>query len=965
MKKSLSRLLCLLLCAALLLPLIPTATAITADAKGMRKDPLAAQIKEGPAIKKPKAVFTPNAAMIRAKAPSVRAIGGGENNGYYTEYTFETFKDLKELASKTYDSRTVFRYQGSSSVFTISENLVLPANTQFHVYTKIVIPAGVTFTTTQFDYGSSCHGLEVNGVYNSNTSLEVYDELTVNGKLNLNANLWLYPDTVLTGLKNITYSESAYKPAYWHYIDTAAEVYEAIDQTNADPNKLEHHLFLQPESGSKITFSKSLTIPANCRLSLQGNATYVIPSGVTMTLNGTLDMQSWSEANPVLKINGSLINNGGISIICAASGSPMMVFGSTGKYSGAATLQLDGFGRTYDWTEIITGLNADNLEITGGTGWYTIRDLSSLTKLSAPTNLTWHKAMKVVDGENKKVTLKGAVSWTSSKIQDDSDDYQYYIVTVYRDGESVYQNTWGYGDKFDQDGWCCYVDTSTYVNWESGTYYFTVQAVPNPWTNNSKYRASDVVKSSSWTYTKPASLSKPTKLTWNWPTMKWSGPSGHKYFDVYIEYAPTEQGEFEYVYGACYEMGNSYMLDIYDLEYFVEYYGAGYYRFKVRTMSTDITSKYHSAWSAYSDTYYFDGKLELTAPTLTASNVASTGKIKLTWNVVPGAAKYQIVRSLDNKNWEHLAYSTGTSATNTKTDAGTTYYYKIRAIDANGNKSKYSNVVSRMCDLPQPKVTASNVASTGKIKLSWNAVEGAAKYQIVRSLDNVNWEHLTYTTNTSATNTKTDAGKTYYYKVRAVHSDSAATSAYSAVVSRTCDLPQVTGLKATNVTSTGKIKLSWNAVEGAAKYQIVRSLDKTNWEHLSYTTGTSATNTKTDAGKTYYYKVRAVHTNSDATSAYSAVVSRTCDLAQPTLTVKLNSNGKPTLSWNAITGAVKYQIVRSTDNKNWEHLAYSTGTSATNTKAEAGIKYYYKIRAIHSNTDANSAYSAVKYITAK
>ena len=62
---------------------------------------------------------------------------------------------------------------------------------------------------------------------------------------------------------------------------------------------------------------------------------------------------------------------------------------------------------------------------------------------------------------------------------------------------------------------------------------------------------------------------------------------------------------------------------------------------------------------------------------------------------------------------------------------------------------------------------------------------------------------------------------------------------------------------------------------------------------------------------------------------------------------------------------MKYQIVRSTDNKNWEHLAYSTGTSATNTKAVAGTKYYYKIRAIHSNTDATSAYSAVKYITAK
>jgi len=62
---------------------------------------------------------------------------------------------------------------------------------------------------------------------------------------------------------------------------------------------------------------------------------------------------------------------------------------------------------------------------------------------------------------------------------------------------------------------------------------------------------------------------------------------------------------------------------------------------------------------------------------------------------------------------------------------------------------------------------------------------------------------------------------------------------------------------------------------------------------------------------------------------------------------------------------VKYQIVRSTDNKNWEHLAYTTNTTATNTKAVAGTKYYYKVRAIGSISAANSAYSPVKSVSAK
>jgi len=262
-----------------------------------------------------------------------------------------------------------------------------------------------------------------------------------------------------------------------------------------------------------------------------------------------------------------------------------------------------------------------------------------------------------------------------------------------------------------------------------------------------------------------------------------------------------------------------------------------------------------------------------------------------------------------------------------------------------------------------PEVTASNVASSGKVKLSWNAVDGAAKYKLYRSADNKTWTRLTTTTSTTATNTQINAGEKYYYYVTAVDEKGNESEA-SNVVARMCDLARP-ALTLSNVASTGKIQLSWTAVDGAVKYQIQRSLDNKTWEHLAYTTNTTATNTKAEAGVTYYYKVRAIAENSSANSAYSSVKSRMCDLARPTLSITLNSAGKPKLSWNAIDGAVKYQIVRSTDNKNWEHLAYTTNTTATNTKAVAGTKYYYKVRVIAENTAANSAYSAVKRVTAK
>jgi fibronectin type 3 domain-containing protein len=167
-----------------------------------------------------------------------------------------------------------------------------------------------------------------------------------------------------------------------------------------------------------------------------------------------------------------------------------------------------------------------------------------------------------------------------------------------------------------------------------------------------------------------------------------------------------------------------------------------------------------------------------------------------------------------------------------------------------------------------------------------------------------------------------------------------------------------------NVASTGKIKISWKAITGAVKYEVYRSIDNENWTLLKTTTGTSLTNTSTTAGELYYYKVKAIASNSGANSAYSSVKSRTCDLARPTLTVSLNSKDKPVLSWTKVTGAVKYEVYRSTDGESWTLLKTTTSTKLTNSSATSGTTYYYKVRAIASSSSANSAYSTVKSVKA-
>jgi len=361
---------------------------------------------------------------------------------------------------------------------------------------------------------------------------------------------------------------------------------------------------------------------------------------------------------------------------------------------------------------------------------------------------------------------------------------------------------------------------------------------------------------------------------------------------------------------------------------------------------------------------------EVPVPTAKISGVASSGKPKITWSAVEGAVKYEVYRATSKTgSYSRISTTTKTSLTNTSAVAGKTYYYKVLAVDASGNESAYSNIVSRTCDLAQPtNLKTASVASSGKIKLTWDAVEGAAKYEVYRSKTGKDgsFSRISTTTKTSLTNTSADAGVKYYYKVKAVHTNTNANSALSASVSRVCDLPQPV-VKTSNVASSGKIKLTWTKIEGAKSYKIYRATSKTGkYSLMKTTTSISYTDTGAMAGKTYYYKVMAIHENSNANSAYSAIVSRLCDLARPTITVKRNDAGKPRISWEKVEGATKYEVWRATSkNGTYKRIATTKNLYQVNKNAVAGTTYYYKVKAIHSNTNANSAFSVIKYIKSK
>ena len=290
------------------------------------------------------------------------------------------------------------------------------------------------------------------------------------------------------------------------------------------------------------------------------------------------------------------------------------------------------------------------------------------------------------------------------------------------------------------------------------------------------------------------------------------------------------------------------------------------------------------------------------------------------------------------KQWEELKAEMG--AENTPIENATIHYIKLAPT------------------APRLKITT----SAGKPQIYWNAVNGAVKYWVYRSTDGKNFKYFDSTTKTSYTNNSTEIGTTYYYKVKAVNANGAA-SAYSATKSIQCKpaAPSVSIYR-----TNGKPQLKWSAVTGATKYWIYRSTDSKNFKYFDSTTKTSYTNSGAASGTKYYYRVKAVAVvnGKNVASANSGTKSLLTSLAKPSVSIT-TSNGKPKLTWKTVTGADKYYVYRSTDGKNFSYWDSTTKTTYINSGAKKNTKYYYKVKAVcASNSNANSAQSAAVSIKA-
>ena len=385
-----------------------------------------------------------------------------------------------------------------------------------------------------------------------------------------------------------------------------------------------------------------------------------------------------------------------------------------------------------------------------------------------------------------------------------------------------------------------------------------------------------------------------------------------------------------------------------------------------------------------------------TPPSNLTATATSNTTVLLNWaastdNV--GVAEYRIERCLTSScaSYSQVGRTGATTFGDTGLTTSTSYTYRVRAVDAAGNRSSYSNTAtvttSAIPDTTPPTAPgnlAATASSNSAIGLTWTASTdnvGVTGYRIERC-SGTGCSNFVQIATTSGATTFSDGGLTastsYSYRVRAAD-DAGNLSAYSNTASATTQAgsdttpPSAPSNLAATASSNTAIGLTWTASTdnvGVTGYRIERCAGSGCSSFAQIGTTTTAT-TFSDSGLTastsYSYRVRATDAAGNL-SAYSNTASATTQAASDTtpptapanLAASASSSSAIGLTWTASTdnvGVTGYRIERCTGSGCSSYAQIGTTTTATtfsDTGLTASTSYSYRVRA----TDAAGNLSA-------
>jgi chitodextrinase len=389
---------------------------------------------------------------------------------------------------------------------------------------------------------------------------------------------------------------------------------------------------------------------------------------------------------------------------------------------------------------------------------------------------------------------------------------------------------------------------------------------------------------------------------------------------------------------------------------------------------------------------------DTTSPTAPANLMATATlatSVNLTWTASTdnvGVAQYKVERCQGAAcaNFAQIATPAASTFNDTGLTASTAYSYRVRAADAAGNNSTYSNVFSATTPASTdttpptaPTNLTATAASSSQINLAWTASTdnvGVTGYKVERCSGSgcANFTQIATPTGTTFNNTGLTASTSYSYRVRAndaAGNNSGFSNTSSATTPAGADTTPPTA--PTNLTATAasssQINLAWTASTdnvGVTGYKVERCSGSgcATFTQVATPTGTTFNDTGLTASTSYSYRVRATDAagnNSGYSSTSSATTPAGADTTPPTaptnLTATAASSSQINLAWTASTdnvGVTGYKVERCSGSgcTNFTQIATPTGTTFNNTGLTASTSYSYRVRA-NDAAGNNSSYS--------
>lgn len=285
------------------------------------------------------------------------------------------------------------------------------------------------------------------------------------------------------------------------------------------------------------------------------------------------------------------------------------------------------------------------------------------------------------------------------------------------------------------------------------------------------------------------------------------------------------------------------------------------------------------------------------APT-NLSAVSGNALANLAWQAVTGATSYNLYRGTATNAQAATPIATnitGTTFSNTGLTNGTTYFYKVRAVNSAGAGNPSNEAMAKPEAPAPPPPTAptappTNLTATAgnaQIALSWTAVAGATTYNVFRGTAANAQATTPIVTNVAVTtfnNTGLTNGTPYFYKVVGVNAGGSGPASTEA--SATPLGAPVAPTLMTAVAGDGMVTLTWTAVTNAATYRVYRGTAANAQAAVPVATNLTTltfANTGLTNGTAYFFKITAANAGGESgrSNEVSGTPSGTAPAADP------------------------------------------------------------------------------------